>query len=366
MALKNFWWLLIWPFLFGAVSYFFIPQQDEIVLGRRVKRWNWMPAIILAAPFVIWAAGRTNSFGDTGMYRQTFRNVPVGFDQMAEYIAGRNKGKGFAIFEYLFKTLVSQSDIAFFFLVALIQIFCLVRIYRKYSQNYWLSFFLFIASTDYLSWVFNGMRQFLAAAIIFTCIPLLLKKRYVLMCLVVLLASQVHSTALVFLPFVFVVNGRAWNLRTILFIIGIAASVYFLEEVTHFITNAIEDTSYSGDISIFLNDDGTNLFRVLFYSIPAIMSWVFRKSIAAENDSFINMCVNLSIVAAGIYVFSYFTSGILVGRLPIYFSLTNYILIPWLIAHVFEPVSAAIVNVGFVGVYSFFFYYQCGVTWRIL
>ena len=366
MAIKNFWWLLIWMFLFGAVSYLFIPQQGEIVLGRRVRRWSWLPAVILAAPYVIWAAWRTDAYGDTSIYRQAFKALPVGMAQLGEYLSNTTKDRGFVLFEYLFKTLISRSDVAFFFLVAFIQIFCLVAVYRKYSRNYWLSLFFFVASTDYLSWMFNGMRQFLAAAIIFACIPLITKRKYFGMVLAVLLASQIHLTALIFLPFIFIVNGRAWNFRTILFIIGIIASVYFLDLVTGFITEALQDTSYEGDIEIFLNDDGTNIMRVLFYSVPAVMAWFFRGRIDAADDPMINICANLSVVAAGIYVFSFFTSGILVGRLPIYFSLANYILIPWLLREAFNRDSAIVLECVFVLVYSAFFYYQCGPTWGLI
>ena len=365
MAIKNFWWLLIWMFLFGAIS-FFIPQQEEMVLGRRVRRWNWLPAAILAAPYVIWAAWRQNGFGDTGVYRQTFLNMPVGLDQLGPYLTGSAKDRGFVLFEYLFKSVISKSDTAFFFLIAFIQVYCLVRIYRKYSRNYWLSFFFFIASTDYLSWMFNGIRQFLAAAIIFACIPLIAKRKYVAMVFVVLLASQIHLTALIFLPFIFIVNGRAWNLRTILFIVGLIVSIYFLDRVTGFITEAMQDTSYEGDIAIFLNDDGTNFLRVLFYSVPAIMAWVFRRRINTADDPMINICSNLSIVAAGVYIFSFFTSGVLVGRLPIYFSLSNYVLIPWLLHEAFNRESAIVLESVFVLVYIGFFYYQCGPTWGII
>ena len=76
--------------------------------------------------------------------------------------------------------------------------------------------------------------------------------------------------------------------------------------------------------------------------------------------------MNLSVISAGIYFFSFFTSGILVGALPIYFSLANYILIPWLISEVLHSDSVPIVSAGFVAVYTFFFYYQVGVTWHIL
>ena len=368
MTLRNYWWLLIWLFVAGGLSFIFSPQQEEIVLGKKCVRWHWFHAAVLAAPYVIWAAWRTNSFGDTGVYRGTFRNMPVGLFQMRDYLTTRSKGTGFAALEYLFKTFISQSDIAFFFLVATIQMVCLVFIYRKYSKNYWLSMFFFVASTDYLSWMHNGIRQFIAVSIIFIAIPYLAKKKYIPVVFAVLTASVIHSSALIFLPFIFIVNGRAWNLRTIAFLIGVILAVSFIDRVTGIISNAMVNTEYEGDI-IYLqneNDDGTNIFRVLFYSVPAIMALIFRPYIDAADDPLINVCANMSIVAAGFYVFSFFSSGILMGALPIYFSLSNYILIPWLITEVFEPSSAVLMSSVFVGVYSFFFYYQAGVTWKLL
>lgn len=365
MTIHNYWWLLIWMFLFGGISLSFFPKQQEYVLGQRCVRWNWLPATILAAPYAIWAGWRVNGFGDTTVYRNRFQSVPTGLSQIWSYTIGRSKDRGFAFVEVVFKTLVSHSDIAFFFFIALIQILCLVYIYRKYSRNYWLSMFLFVASTDYLSWMHNGTRQFLAVALIFAALPLLVQKRYILMVIVVIISSQIHLTALIFLPFIFIVNGRAWNIRTLGFMAAVIVSIFFLDKVTGFITNAMEDTAYEGNIDLFLNDDGTNLFRVLFYSVPAVMAWVFRPYIDRVNNPLINICANLSIVAAGFYVFSYFTSGLIIGRIPIYFSLANYILIPWFITEVFDSASAVLIDAGFVGVYTVFFYMQ-GRSWGIL
>ena len=128
----------------------------------------------------------------------------------------------------------------------------------------------------------------------------------------------------------------------------------------------MEDTVYDGDIEIFLNDDGTNIIRVLFYSVPAIASWAFRDRIDQVDDPIINICANLSVITAGVYVFSHFTSGILVGALPIYFSLANYILIPWLVRELFTNESVVFIKGVIMAVYSYFFYYQVGVTWKLL
>ena len=62
-------------------------------------------------------------------------------------------------------------------MLASIQAIILVTIYRKYSTNYLLSIFLFIASTDYLSWMFNGVRQFAAVTIIFASTKFMLEKK---------------------------------------------------------------------------------------------------------------------------------------------------------------------------------------------
>ena len=366
MELHNYWWLLIWPFLFGIISAFIYLKQEEIVNGVRELRWRWIPAIILVIPYAIWAGWRTDSFGDTGIYRGAYKNMPTGLSNLSSYLENRPKGPGFAVFAYLFKTVVTSSTYLFFLVIALIQLCFLIRIYRKYSRNYWLSIFLFIASTDYLSWMHNGIRQFLAATLIFTCIPLLTKRRYVLMCAVVLLAVLIHSSALIFLPFVFVINGRAWNGRTILFILTLSVAIYYVDSVSDILVDMMRDTVYEGDIDIYLNDNGTNLIRVLFYAVPTAMSWFFRPYIIRANDSMINICVNLSIISTGIYIFSFFTSGILIGALPIYFSLGNYILIPWLIEEVFHDSSKKVLYFIFVLVYSIFFIYQCGPTWGLL
>ena len=365
MVLKNFWWLLIWMIFFGGISLVFFQKRGELVDGHVVPRWGKLPATLLSIPYIIWAAWRTTGWGDTARYLNRFRDVPVGLENMVPYIMGRTKDKGYALLEVFFKSIFSQSPRAFFFVIAAVQIFCLVYIYRKYSRNFWLSMFFFVASTDYVAWMFNGTRQFLAVAIVFACLPLVVKKRYFSAILVVAIASQIHLSALIFLPFIFVVNGRAWNIKTILFLCAIIASIIFLDRVTGFITEAMEDTAYENDIVTFINDDGTNIFRVLFYSVPAIMSLIFRPYVLRADDKLINVCANLSIIAAGIYLFSFFTSGIIVGRLPIYFSLANYILIPWLVQEVFDAGSALVVETVFVGVYTLFFSYQM-VSWHLL
>ena len=102
-----------------------------------------------------------------------------------------------------------------------------------------ISFFLFIASTDYISWVFNGMRQFVAVTITIACFPWIIEKKYIRAVIVILIASLFHQSALLVIPFVFIVQGKAWNKKTILFILAVIIVVIFADRFTDILDNML-------------------------------------------------------------------------------------------------------------------------------
>lgn len=175
MTLTNYWWLLIWMFAAGGIIAWALPKQPVMVMGKREYRWTMSSAVIFVLPYIIWA-GYRKGFGDTETYRKTFRESASSLSQISQAVSDTAKDKGFTFLTVLIKSIVGNSDIIFFMLIAIVQMLCIVIVFRKYSTNFWLSMFLFVASTDYLSWMHNGMRQFLAVTIIFACTGLLLKK----------------------------------------------------------------------------------------------------------------------------------------------------------------------------------------------
>ena len=63
MTLTNYWWLLIWLFLGGAILGS-MPKRREIVGDHSVTRWDIVPAILMVLPYILWAGFRTD-FGDS-------------------------------------------------------------------------------------------------------------------------------------------------------------------------------------------------------------------------------------------------------------------------------------------------------------
>lgn len=340
---------------------------NEYVLGRTQKRTSPLFAAVIFLPILIMATVRTN-IGDTPSYVRMFKGLPSTFSALAELVPTVTKDRGFTALSGVIKCIFGESDTVYLFILALIQSAALVAVYRKYSESYLLSVFLFVASTDYLSWMFNGLRQFTAVTLIFAATTLMLRRRWILTVAVILLASTMHQSALIMLAVVLIAQGKAWNRRTVLFLTAALVAVLYVDSFTELLDDMMKETQYANVVSDWTlwEDDGTNVFRVLVYAMPTVLSLVGLRYIRAADDPVINFCTNMSIVSTGIYIISMFTSGIFIGRLPIYASLYNYILLPWEINHMFTQRSARVMRAVTVAAYVAFYWYQVHVTWGLM
>ena len=353
--------ILMWVGIIGILTVLApeLVYRTELMNGEKVRRVTPLFAVMAVLPLVVWAGFRGN-VGDTAAYMQAFADMPSSFSGIGNYMAGQEKDQGFYFASALIKCIVGNRDTIYFIIVAAIQCLLLFKIYRKYSTSFAVSFFLFIASTDYISWIFNGMRQFVAVTIAVACFPWILEKKYIKAIIGILIASLFHQSALLVLPFVFIVQGKAWNKKTLLFIIAVIAAVMFADRFTNILDTMLAETQYKNVVTDWESwqDDGTNLLRVLVYSVPAILSLLGIKYIRESDDSVVNICTNMSIASAGLYVVSMFTSGIFIGRLPIYFSLYSYILLPWEINRMFTKRSVQLIYIVMVVAYLGFYLYS--------
>ena len=354
-------WIAIAPVLLKAVD----THEEIIVAGRKEYRYKFIWAFIIFFPVII-MAGTRGSIGDTDSYRQMFQDMPQTFSALPQYFETLEKDKGFFLCSSIIKIIIGNNDTIYFMIIAFIQGISLVIAYRKFSSNYVMSIFLFLISSDYISWMFNGMRQFIAVSVTFACIGLILDNKRIKLIITILLMATIHGTALMMIPFAFMAKGRAWNKKTMMFIIAVVAAVVFVGRFTNLLDTALADTQYQNVVSDWeeFQDDGTSVLRVLVYAVPTILSYIGRRRIWEEDNPVINLSANMSIASTGLYVVSMFTSGIMIGRLPIYLSLYNYILLPWEIENLFTERSKKIVYIFMISAYIVFYYYQMHMTWN--
>lgn len=356
--------ILIWIAIVTVMALLTDSRQLIVQFGKQEYRYPKAAAWAIAIPIIIWAGTRGN-ISDTTAYRIGFREAADSIAAIPAYLASQPQDPGYGVFQIIVKSIIGNHDVVYFIIIAAICTLCIILTYQKYSCSLALSVFLFVASSDCYQWLFNGMRQFIPVSLLFAAMGLLLRKRYVAFIVLTLLGATFHLSALLLVPAAFLVQGKAWNKKTLLFFAAIAAAILFLGQFTNFLETALSNTQYDDVVSQFAEDDGTNILRVLVYAVPVILSLIGKKHIDCYDSPIINLSVNMSILSLGIYILSMFTSGIYIGRIPIFFSLYNYILLPWEIEAIFERRSATLVRVLMVCFYMAFCYYQMTISWGV-
>lgn len=359
--------IILWLGLMGVISKNFYTLYYDRINDEYDWRVNIVFAIIVFAPIIWMAASRTN-FADTYNYKMSFLRMPDSFEEIRSYIINQPKDRGFYLLSCALKLFIGNDTFKYFLSMSILQSIILIKLYKKYSIDYVMSVFLFVASTECYSWMFNGMRQFTAIVVVLLSTTLLMKKKYIYVVAIILIASTIHQSALIMIPIVFIVQGKAWNKKTIMLIIAVILAITFVGNFTSLLNDSLENTQYSGTLQYAMEsgDDGANPIRALVYSIPALIAFFNREKIKEKNNQIINILVNISIITAGLYWLSVFTSGIIIARLTGYTSLYGYILLPWEVQYCFEREKSTIVRYGMIIGFVLYYIYQTHFAWGLI
>ncbi len=354
--MNAFIFLPIWcgiVFLFTKLANF---SKTEVVGEVAVSRRPIWFAIIAFLP-IFFIATIAEPCADTIAYLFRFNNASSLFSS----VDFSENGWGFTLFTVVIKRLFGNNELVFRIAIALIQTIPVVFVFRKYSDNYITTLFIFVASATYLSWMMNGLRQFMAVAIIMLSIPLLLKKKYVGVCLLILLATTIHQSAIVMLPIVFIAQGKIFNKSTLFFILASIVAMGLFGLDSDLFETAISDTDYGlGYDSIKDIDDGINPMRVLVNAVPVVLAILSKDKLTEQNDKITNICINMSIITLGVSFVAMVTSGIYVGRLIIYTQLFGFIILPKLINVTFNKRSRTIVYLVMILMYLIYYKQELG------
>lgn len=361
--MKIYWFMLAWVIMFGMMSQM---RAKYVCIGEEIyeARTNLFMALVTFS-VIIFFAGMRSHVADTTAYIKMFNEYPL-FSEAGDVILDSSaREPGFRLFSILIKTYISDNYSIWLWIIAIISGICVMVPLYKYSCNFGASAFLFMASCQF-TWMFNGMRQFLVASVIFVCTGLILRNKTVLYIVIVCILSTIHVSVLILIPMYFIAKGEPWNKRTILFIGAIILAVVFADKFTNLLTDVVETTDYATSVKEFKDaDDGTSVIRILVESVPIFIAFIYRNKIKDRLTPVIKLSINMSLIASGLYVISKVArSGVLLGRLPIYFSLYNLMLLPWLIKNIFENKEKDLIYFVMIVCYIVFFYYQMCISWN--
>ena len=338
---------LVFMFSFFA-RYFAMP----VTTGPALIKPNQF-FVLMAALSLVLVSGLRNNIGDTYFYMHGYTVT----DFTWEYIQ-TNKDMGFNIFQMILKKYTDDPQVMIF-ITALITNVLIVFILYKYSRLIELSLYVYITSGMYLTSM-NGVRQFLAAAIIFTATKYLLDGNWKKYMLIVLFASTFHQSALVLIPIYFLVRRKAWSGTTfILLFLAVLIAMGF-NEFSEILFTAIEDTQY-GHYEDF-QEGGANILRVAVDAAPLILAYLGRerlRELFPKSDYIVNMAL-LSTIFMLIS-----TQNWIFARFAIYFGLYQLILISWVVK-VFTEKDQKFIYYAIVVCYFVYFVYEHVITLGII
>lgn len=222
-------WIFIWIFILNLFYKRVAPEDsiyydsfDEFGYRRMIPLFLAISAFIPILIIAVFGEARN----DVPFYTMAFKAMPSTIEDAKVYIRANDEGKLFAAFSILIKMLFGYDKTIYRFSIFLFHAIPVMYLFRKYSQDYFLSLYLFCAAAMPIAWMMNGLRQFMAAGIILLATPLLENKKYIKLFIVILIASLIHQTAIVMIPLLLIADGKAFNKRTLFFIL--CAVVVFL------------------------------------------------------------------------------------------------------------------------------------------
>lgn len=356
--------MMIWVVLMrllcsGAMRYTTLPT------GARSYRVPPAVAFLTMGYIVFWIGMRTG-IADTAAYIYGFKASPVGLDRVGEVLVSDRKGQAWGALEILFKTLISPNVQCWLMALAAFMGFSVASCYQKYSEAFFFSTLLFILNGNF-TWMLNGMRQFLCVTALMLGFSWLVHGKTLKYMILICCLGLFHVTVLLMIPIYFVVRQKPWSKLVLLSIAATAVAVIFAEPFAGAIehTVAANSASYRNATVMLEGDDGVHPLRVVIALAPVILAWIQRRGIERENNTVLNICINMCLLTALLYAFGVVTSGILMGRLPIYCEVYAAIALPMLIHRWRQaPMRCLLLMACLLG-YGGFYYLTIGYIYYI-
>lgn len=344
-----------------AVTWFFAYLARRLSRENDLEPWCLQPntflCVLIILIFTI-IGGARSSIGDTYEYMYYFKYF-VGTDPSTIF---QNKEFGFSLYQVLLKNISADPQILIIVSAVIIYVL-IINTLRKYANPLDLAIFLFVAEGTFVS-TMNGIRQYIAAAILFAACRYIFEGKWQKYFILVLVAATFHTSALIMIPFYFIVRRPAWSRSTLLVIFTAIFAVLLLNFYLPEFLNFLDQTPYANYSSgwFYSVDSGANPVRVAVVAVPVLLAFIGRKRLR-ELGMFGNVIVNMSVLTLAIYIVAMFNW--IFARFAYYTGLYNLLLLPFLLRYTFSRKDTKVLYLLGIILYLLYFYYETTVAMHL-
>lgn len=242
---------------------------------------------------------------NVGTDYQTYKNY-YDYSNNPKYLIENGVEPGYIYLMYCFRVL-SIGFIGFWFIISCINFSFKYYIFKKYSPLLFASLLIYFVGL-FMERDFDGIRQGLSIGICYLTIPYILKRKFWPFFILVLLASTVHASSLIFLPAYFIFRIKLRNNLIYFVVLLLISLVLFNISFTKLIINILPDSMIKSRIETYMSfSDGQYAKKVgisvgiLFRVVVLCLFTYLHKKIEVEerlyqflrNGFFIGISISL-------------------------------------------------------------------------
>ena len=229
---------------------------------------------------------------DTYQYELMFKSI-INYDlqsvlssrvssELYSNILGFQIEIGYIIFNYIVSFVFGDNFQMVLLIIAALYVFSISMVIYKYSDNPWLSFFLFV-TFGYFTFAMSGLRQTMAMTFTVLSVLFLLRGRNLLFLLFVGIAATFHISAVIFLPTL--LFSKIKINKTSLIIFFLLAVITYVYTVTVFgFLNLNARLQY-----VTLETGGMRMYLFLLFSL--LIGLFFKNKDDSRNDLYFFMII---------------------------------------------------------------------------
>lgn len=204
---------------------------------------------------------------------------------------GNYSDPGFTVFSIVCDFLFRGQKGAITIGAAIVTVALFVFTIVKRSESISISIFLFIFAGCFLG-MFNGVRQYLATAILFAGYRFVVDKKPIKWLLVVLLAASIHITAILMFFIYFLCNLKCDWKRVFIYFVLATILLFAYEPLFNLVGALKQDTIDTSDVYM----SGTvNRLRIVVQFVPMVML-VFLDKRKLNEDKEARFLFNISLL----------------------------------------------------------------------
>lgn len=334
-----------------------ITVNTEIDINRDTQTFFFIVGVVIFA----YVTGQRFAFGDTIAYMYSFNETTTTVsDVLSNFKLGEEQL--FLLIKVFIKQYISTDPRVFIEIISFITIVPILYFYFNYSGDLKFALLLFVLSGCW-EHSMNGLRQYLACAIMLMALSLLYKRKWYLYIPIVILAAQIHTSAYIFIVVYFIANKPAWGKFTkILLIIGLFLLVTYPITGSFMNNLFVESTDYGSKYNIVEFSNNINMFRLAVMSVPVVVSFINRKNMIGKYKYY-DIVFNMSLLCAMCTLIGLFST--VYARLNLYFEVFNVILLVWNINDMVKQEKYKWIRSACIVCFIVYFIYQMMFTYNL-